>query len=253
MKQDVGETWTIIVAYGVNHVAQKEEKDKFFENLQKEIDEGKETVIIMGDLNGEESETTTKEWKSTYKNKWSHVTNVKVNRNAEIGSDHYLLRMELRVTKIEKNDKRRMRTKEKIKSYKLTELSVQKKYQEILKIKFNRTDKKIGIEEKWDRFKKIILEAARELWREEDYEEYKEKRKVAKMEVNRAKQESWEKFGEKMTRNYREKQETILWNTKTTKKDKRLTAVLNVGSSLSLVSVAIAVVIGVYGEELLLH
>ncbi|GLV46103.1 uncharacterized protein CBL_10763 [Carabus blaptoides fortunei] len=27
-------------------------KDKFFENLQKEIDEGKETVIIMGDLNG---------------------------------------------------------------------------------------------------------------------------------------------------------------------------------------------------------
>ncbi|GLV33490.1 uncharacterized protein CBL_20225 [Carabus blaptoides fortunei] len=30
----------------------KGRKDKFFENLQKEIDEGKETVIIMGDLNG---------------------------------------------------------------------------------------------------------------------------------------------------------------------------------------------------------
>ncbi|GLV37385.1 hypothetical protein CBL_10648 [Carabus blaptoides fortunei] len=35
MKQDVEETWTIIVAYGVNDDAQKEEKDKFFEDLQK--------------------------------------------------------------------------------------------------------------------------------------------------------------------------------------------------------------------------
>ncbi|GLV37384.1 hypothetical protein CBL_10649 [Carabus blaptoides fortunei] len=87
------------------------------------------------------------------RNKWSHVTNVKVNRNAEIGS-------ELRLMKIEKKDKRR--TKEKIKSYKLPELSVQKKYQEILKIKWSRTDKKIGIEEKWDRLKKTILQAAKE-------------------------------------------------------------------------------------------
>lgn len=46
------EIWTVIVAYGENENARKEEKDKFFDELQKQIDEGEENVMIIGDLNG---------------------------------------------------------------------------------------------------------------------------------------------------------------------------------------------------------
>lgn len=45
-------TWTILVAYGPNENAGKEEKDQFWEILQKEIDSQRNNIIIMGDLNG---------------------------------------------------------------------------------------------------------------------------------------------------------------------------------------------------------
>ncbi|GLV61006.1 hypothetical protein CBL_21042 [Carabus blaptoides fortunei] len=158
--------------------------------------------------------------------------------------------------KIEKKDKRRMRTMEKIKSYKLTELSVQKKYQEILKIKWSRTDKKIGIQEKWNRFKKIILEAAKESfgitkvrnngrkktdWWPENLKKNNKKEKRGMEEIFKYKkrgiQRKWErskdgskpskariigKIWGKDDKKLQRKPETILWNTKTTKKDKRV-------------------------------
>lgn len=42
----------IIIAYGPNENEKKEEKDKFYQDLQREIDDSKCNVIMMGDLNG---------------------------------------------------------------------------------------------------------------------------------------------------------------------------------------------------------
>lgn len=42
----------IITAYRENNDAKKKEKDKFFKQLQRQIDKGEKQTIIMGDLNG---------------------------------------------------------------------------------------------------------------------------------------------------------------------------------------------------------
>lgn len=47
------EIWTLIIEYGVNENARKEEKDNSFEKLQNQIDKGEENVIVIGDLNGQ--------------------------------------------------------------------------------------------------------------------------------------------------------------------------------------------------------
>ena len=56
--------------------------------------------------------------------------------------------------------------------------------------------------------------------KEEDYEEYKEKRNEIKTEVKKAKQESWARFGKKMTGNYRENQKLFYGTLKQMRKKK---------------------------------
>lgn len=46
------EIWTIITIYGENGGVRKEEKDKFFEELQRQIDNGKKQTIIMVYMKG---------------------------------------------------------------------------------------------------------------------------------------------------------------------------------------------------------
>ena len=48
------EIWTIITAYiyAENEDGRKDEKDKFFDELQKQIDNGEENIILMGNSNG---------------------------------------------------------------------------------------------------------------------------------------------------------------------------------------------------------
>lgn len=55
------------------------------------------------------------------KNKWKIMQDTKVKREAEIGSDHFLVIMRLKKTKEENTDKRRRKVNEKIKSHKLRE------------------------------------------------------------------------------------------------------------------------------------
>lgn len=52
IKEDKDEEYTLFVCYGPNDNARKEEKDKFFIDLQEEIDSTNNRIIIMGDLNG---------------------------------------------------------------------------------------------------------------------------------------------------------------------------------------------------------
>lgn len=295
------ETWNVIIAYGENDDARKEEKDKFFEEVQKAIDDGGESILVMGDLNGrvgkqnegieeylgKEGETTknnngdriieisiennlviantkfrhkdihkytravdSRNEKSIIdyflisKPKWKNVQDVKVTRLAEIGSDHYLVKMDLKSKKEEKTDRRRKKTKENIKTYKLKEPEYQRRYMEILNGKFREEEDIKEIEGKWENFKDNLLNAAMETcgkrkivnksmkntewwnadiktkikekkyaWerylntkKTEDYEEYKVKRIEVKKVIKKAKEESWIKFGEKMTEHFRENQ-----------------------------------------------
>lgn len=88
---------------------------------------------------------------------------VKVKRHAEIGSDHYLVRMELWTNSNNKQEEKRMKiVKHKIKSYKLKEKDNQKVYQDILEKKFEQhVGKNKEIKTKWKKFKDNILEAVR--------------------------------------------------------------------------------------------
>ncbi|KAK4879078.1 hypothetical protein RN001_007224 [Aquatica leii] len=67
---------------------------------------------------------------------WNRGEDVRVKRNAEIGSDHSLLKMELWTNAKDKDEiKRKIIVKQKIKSYRLKESEIQKIYQESLEKK----------------------------------------------------------------------------------------------------------------------
>lgn len=85
----------------------------------------------------------------TYATKWRVVKDIKGIRQGEIGSDHYLLKMELKARNGNKRDKWRMRVKEKIMSHKLRELPCRIKYQEMLQKKLKDFNESAWMENKW--------------------------------------------------------------------------------------------------------
>ncbi|KAK9752843.1 hypothetical protein QE152_g3916 [Popillia japonica] len=87
--------------------------------------------------------------------KFKLIKDVRVYRQAEIGSDHYLLRMDIRKEK-EHKIKRRIQTRENIKSHTLREDDIKRKYQERLHTKLKENEQEVPLEEKWGRLKKII-------------------------------------------------------------------------------------------------
>lgn len=293
------ESWTLIVAYGVNDNAAKVEKDSFWENLQKEIDASTSKIIILGDLNGrvgnnnkgierylgthgeatrndngnrllqlciendlvvtnskfqhKEIHKYTREVKSRQEKSiidyflvrqedMRQIEDVIVRRGPEIGSDHYLLKMIMKIEKEKPKEERRKVLKKSIRAYRLKEEETKKKYQEIIERKLSKGLEEKDVEKNWHYLKQTILEAAeescgitkvsnqdikktawwteeikekvkqkKENWRKylqtkqkEDYDKYKDKRKEVKDEVKKAKQEEWVKFGEKMRDNYKE-------------------------------------------------
>lgn len=93
------------------------------------------------------------------------IKDVKVQRHAEIGSDHYLVRMEVIKKKEEtKQTKRKIIIKEKIKSYRLKDEEIKKTYQNKLQNRLIRekAEKIKGIENKWKNFKENMILAAKE-------------------------------------------------------------------------------------------
>ncbi|XP_050511410.1 uncharacterized protein LOC126887736 isoform X1 [Diabrotica virgifera virgifera] len=93
---------------------------------------------------------------------WKAVKNIKVKRSAEIGSNHYLVKMSFRIIKYIQNDKKRKIIKEKIRSYKLKEIEVEKRYHKCLEELRKRANKYQNIEERWKDYKHSLLVAAKE-------------------------------------------------------------------------------------------
>lgn len=192
---------------------------------------------------------------------WKYVKDCKVIRQAEIGSDHYLLKTVLKYNQPNTQQIRRKITKEKIKSYKLKESRYRQKYQEILSKKIEESTNEEGVERKWKQLKDMMLQAAKEScgsskitnknikktkwwskdlkrkikekkdkWkkylvtrRKEDYEEYKNCRQQVKIKVKEAKKESWKEFGESMRDNYTENQKLFYGTLKQLRNTKTFT------------------------------
>lgn len=183
---------TLIIVYGPNEDARVAEKDEFWEKMNETVENAKDRIVIIGDLNGrvgkkdeqsgdvigtygekernkngerlinfcianelivtntfyqhKELHKYTREVKSrneksiidyvlVNKRYRRDVKDVRVMRNAEIYSDHFLLRA--RIKKTEKNEKRGTRGEEnerkirkQIRSYKLRDREVAKRFRE---------------------------------------------------------------------------------------------------------------------------
>lgn len=313
------ELCTLIVVYAPNDNASKEEKTRFFEELQKEIDDKGNNIIVMGDLNGRVGnhntgiewclgnngektrnangkllidlclaneliigntkfnhkeihkitrEEPTKQEESIIdyflvnKNIWKRVKNIKVRRGAEIGSDHYLLKMDLIESKGIKAENKRSVANKKIKTHKLKEKVNQEKYQQLLETNLRAISKEThNLDDMWEQLKNNILDAAtlscgidkvsndtrkksawwsteiknlikqkKEKWKTylqskdpEDYEEYKVSRKIVSKKVKEEKEKAWIDFGKKMERAYKENQKLFYGTIKQMRKKKHAT------------------------------
>lgn len=92
------------------------------------------------------------------------VKDVKVIRQAEVGSNNFLLRMKLKTRNvIIKKYKWRIRVNKKISSHKLKELTHRLNYQVTLQKKLDFNESK-DLEEKWRKCKDTILQAAKECY-----------------------------------------------------------------------------------------
>lgn len=172
----------------------------------------------------------------------SIITDVRVRRGAEINSDHYLLlaktKEKLYRSTINNNNLEKKKEYISIKSYKLKNKTLAKKYAKVVNQELEiwiKDNNKMSIEELWNSFKDSILKAATQVcgvykannhkrqtswWSEEiktqikikkekwqryltnrteaNYKIYKEQRKIVKELVKKAKLRSWEQFGEKL-------------------------------------------------------
>jgi hypothetical protein len=168
---------------------------------------------------------------------YKNVLDSWVTRGPEVGSDHYLLQMELEVN-IPKQKQSKKRVQEKIKTWKVNNEETKERYQEKIMEKTVARQEDLlteDVEEFWTYFKHIITEAAAEVcgktkvgcgnqrkawWNEEikrvvkvkkqlwkrylttkmveDYEKYKVQRNLVKGKVIKAKQWAWDDFGTKM-------------------------------------------------------
>lgn len=176
------------------------------------------------------------------------IKDVRARRGPELYTDHYMV-----LAKVNRKTNRgnEFEIKEKIKeftsirTYKLRNAEIAKRYQDIVESKMEelKLDTNDGIEECWKNFKKILLESARETcgemkgrsgtkqtawWNAEiknevkikkekwkDYlrnkteikhEIYKEQRRKVNKMVKQAKEKSWIEFGKKMENNSKENQ-----------------------------------------------
>lgn len=165
---------------------------------------------------------------------------VKVVRGAEISTDHHLLVGDM----VFARERRRKRTSFcRVKYEKLKEQRIRERYQETLESKLHTNlPGQDEVEEKWQRLKSSIVEAANEecgikkvkegvkktkWWNKQEVEravaekkrawkewkrcrtqisrdEYVNKRNLCKNVIMNAKRESWERFGEELERNYRQ-------------------------------------------------
>jgi hypothetical protein len=190
------------------------------------------------------------------------IRDVRIMRGPEIYSDHYMLVAKIKKGKKENTnvhlDKKTEIEYETIKSYKLRENNIAKKYKELIKCKVekqNTTNK--GVEELWRTLKEIIIESAREAcgtikvsnklkqtawWNEEikhetkikkekwkkylqqrsenNYNDYKAQRTKVKNMVREEKEASWIKFGEKMETNSKDNQKLFYKILKNTRNGK---------------------------------
>lgn len=164
------------------------------------------------------------------------ITDVKVIRNAELSTDHYLLVADTKF--YTKKDKTKKKTYDRICAEKLKEKETQLVYIEKLTEKieqYRREEEPDGINNKWTRMKKTILKTAeetcgkkvmksnkkrtkwwndevkaavrdkKETWKtfkrtqtEADREKYIEKRNIAKNTLRKSKSEAWEEYGKEI-------------------------------------------------------
>ena len=177
---------------------------------------------------------------------WRMVRDVKVQTQAEIGSDHFLLIMQLVTdSPVNAETKRTKIIKQKIKSYKLRVDNVKQRYQKYLERELDGNQSELeDIETKWTNFKRTILNAATSAcgvtrntnktnkktkwwtsdiqqkvkekkvkWKkylqtgsEDDYKIYKLARTEVKLIIKKEKGKLWEEFGLRMKNNYSENQ-----------------------------------------------
>ncbi|KAF2892792.1 hypothetical protein ILUMI_13380 [Ignelater luminosus] len=90
---------------------------------------------------------------------WKYIRNVKVDRVAEIGSDHYLVKMEINTTGKKQKEKHK-KAKGKICSHKLNEEQCKKTYRSVLRERNSEYGRQTRIDAKWQWIKKNMLEAA---------------------------------------------------------------------------------------------
>ncbi|XP_031339654.1 uncharacterized protein LOC116168122 [Photinus pyralis] len=192
----------------------------------------------------------------------SDILDVRVRRGSEIGSDHYLL--VARIKNVENHKEKELSCKkmefETIKTYKLSNMDIAKKYKETTHRKMTETAGSIGnmsLQQLWIKFKNITIETAREIcgickhsnkrkqtswwtndirekvegkktaWKkylanrnDENYNFYKEQRRLVKDTIIKAKQTAWIKFGEKLQRDSKNHQKLFYKVLKTLKEGK---------------------------------
>ena len=291
----------LLVAYGPNEDANKDEKDIFENDLQLAAEKlnNKQELMVLGDLNarvgnnietaggviGKEGETTISPngerlidfcLKNNMKiantffphkniHKYTRVNDerneksiidyaivssslfystmdIKVNRGAEIFSDHHLLIAKMRLLTEESKQKGKQKRTTKPKIEELKKPEVKQMYQD--RIKRFITEKQIEvsnntIEINWQLYKEALtscmdevcgrklikgngkrtawwnenvkakVKEKKDAWRKylktkrpEDRLDYVNKRTIAKEEVKKAKQEQWEEFGHKLQESY---------------------------------------------------
>ena len=175
---------------------------------------------------------------------------VKVIRGAEASTDHRLLVADTRIRNNKKRGKNK--EYERLKIEELREPNNRKKYEETIGERLRcmqEFQEEDNIDEMWRKIKETIMKAAEEIcgkkrvntgkkstkwWNEElkqivkekkdswkkflrtghmeDYTEYIHKRNEAKNAVRKAKEESWNKFGNEVENNYKENKKAF-WNT----------------------------------------
>jgi uncharacterized protein YukE len=167
-----------------------------------------------------------------------------VRRSAEIGSDHYLVKMNLKIECDIQQESKRKITKEKIRCHRLKEEKVKEKYRENLERYVRTRTTYQNIEERWEEYKQSLITAAKEscgitrisndskkrtawwtgeiektvkekkqVWKryladrsQENYDRYKQKRTEVKKMIKDSKDKTWIEFGNKLTETFGENQ-----------------------------------------------
>lgn len=176
-----------------------------------------------------------------------NIKQVWTEQRAEIGTHHRLVMAEMTWRKLVQQEQVEY---SRIAVKKLKDEQKKRRYQEETDKDFKMEEKKVemGMEERWEKFKEIIMKKAEEIcgnlsikksnkktewwnadiqeevrkkkkaWKkynstrdEQDKKEYQERRNIVKELVRKGKKESWKKFGETLNQNYRDNNRSF-WN-----------------------------------------